>query len=379
MRPALRPVAFAFVSFGLFAGMFAVAAVDIEHSFNLSDGGLGLVLAAGILAATVVAMVGGVITDRFGARAVLARCMFVWAVLIVIEMCAPSLAVFAPAFALGTAIGGLADVVMNVIAADALAATPGRLVRFHGLFNAGTILGAIVTGVSVRVGLSWRGAWGVAAVAFVITGVFTWRSDIPEPPHEDHPSMWRAVAGLRNEGLVVLAAVCGASAMVEGGIATWGVLYLRAHLGLGVLAGVGAYVLGASFATLARIGGGPIVGALGPRRSIMTGGGLAAGGLAAEALVRAPVVAAAGLAIAAVGISVVWPTLVAVVNNEARHPTLAIGGVTAAGYLGMVIGPPLVGLLSNVFGLRVGLIALAGVAVFVACTPAHVRARTSVT
>ena len=358
--------------------MFAVAAVDIERSFGLSDAGLGFLLAAGILTATAVAMVGGVITDRYGARSVLARCLIVWGALVVLEGVAPSLAVFAPAFALATAIGGLADVVMNVLAADALAETPGRLVRFHGLFNAGTIVGAIVAGVAVRVGLSWRGAWIVGACAFVATGFYVWRTDMPEPPHEDHPSMWRAVAGLRNEGLLVLAAVFGASAMVEGGVATWGVLYLRAHLGLGVLAGVGAYVLGAAFATLARIGGGPIVGALGPRRSIMIGAGLSAAGLTVEALVHTPAVAAAGLAVAAVGISVVWPTLVAVVNNEARHPTLAIGGVTASGYLGMVIGPPVVGLLSSAFGLSVGLIVLAAVALFVACTPAHVRARADV-
>ena len=56
--------------------------------------------------------------------------------------------------------------------------------------------------------------------------------------------MFRALIGLRHEGLTVLALVFAASAMVEGGIATWGVLYLRAHVGLGVLAGVGAYVVG---------------------------------------------------------------------------------------------------------------------------------------
>ena len=41
--------------------------------------------------------------------------------------------------------------------------------------------------------------------------------------------------------------------------------------------------------------------------------------------------------------------LIADVSNEARHPALAIGGVTAAGYLGMVIGPALVGILSGLF------------------------------
>ena len=187
--------------------------------------------------------------------------------------------------------------------------------------------------------------------------------------------MVRAVAGLRHEGLLVLASVFGAAAMIEGGIATWGILYLRAHLGLGVLAGVSAYVVGESLATLARIGGGPIVRTLGTRRAVTLGGLLAALGIGTEALCGNAAVAAAGLAVAAVGISVVWPLLLADVNNEARHPALAIGGVTACGYLGMVAGPPLVGLVSSAFGLRTGLMVLAAIAMFVALTPAHVRAR----
>jgi MFS family permease len=186
--------------------------------------------------------------------------------------------------------------------------------------------------------------------------------------------MIRAVAGLRHEGLLVLASVFGAAAMIEGGIATWGILYLRAHLGLGVLAGVSAYVAGESLATLARIGSGPIVGALGSRRAIRLGGLLAAFGIATEALCGNAAIAATGLAVSAVGISVVWPLLLADVNNEARHPALAIGGVTACGYLGMVAGPPLVGLLSSAFGLRTGLLVLAAIALFVALTPAHIRA-----
>jgi hypothetical protein len=173
--------------------------------------------------------------------------------------------------------------------------------------------------------------------------------------------------------LVVVATVFGAAAMIEGGIATWGVLYLRDHLDVGVLAGVSAYAIGETLATLTRTVGGPVVGALGSRRAILIGGTFAAGGIATEALCGVTPIAAAGLACAAVGISVVWPLLLADVNNQARHPPLAIGGVTACGYLGMVAGPPLVGLLSSAFGLQTGLLVLAGIAVFVALTPARVR------
>jgi MFS family permease len=369
----LRPVVASFVAFGFFAGAWAVATVDIERTFHLSDTGLGAVLAAGIIAATAVAAIGGAITDRWGAGPSLTRALVVWGALLALEAAAPHLVLFVLALVMAMAAGGLVDVVMNIVAADALAHDAGRLVRFHGLFNGGCVAGAAVTGVALRFGASWRVVWVGVAIVGVATGIVTRRARLPEPERFDHPSMWRALAGLRHEGLLVLALVFAAAAMVEGGIATWGILYLRGHLGLGVLAGVSAYVVGEGLATFARLGGGPMVGALGTRRAVVIGGTLAAAGIATEALCGAAGVAAAGLAAAAVGISVVWPLLLADVNNEARHPALAIGGVTACGYLGMVAGPPLVGTLSGLFGLKTGLLVLAAIALCVALVPAHVR------
>jgi MFS family permease len=369
----LRPVAVAFVVFGVLGGAWAVAPVDIERTFGLSDAGLGLLLAGGIIGATAVAAFGGAITDRWGAGRTLARALVLWGVLLAAEAFAPHLVVFVPALIAAMAAGGLVDVVMNISAADALAEDAGKLVRFHGLWNAGCVLGAAACGVVLRVGLSWRVMWFGVAIAGIATGLVTRRARVPEPERFDHPSMWRALLGLRHEGLVVLALVFAASAMVEGGVATWGVLYLRGHLGLGVLAGVSAYVVGETLATATRFGGRPVIAALGTRRAVVLGASLAAAGIATEALCGVAAIAAAGLAAAAVGISVVWPLLLADVNNEARHPALAIGGVTACGYLGMVAGPPLVGTLSALFGLRMGLLVLAAIALFVAIVPAHVR------
>src|SRR5437764_4919800 len=78
VRSSLRPVASGFVVFGFFAGAFAVAAIDIERSFGLSDTGLGLLQGTGILAGTCVAAVGGIIIDRWGAGVTFARTLVVW-------------------------------------------------------------------------------------------------------------------------------------------------------------------------------------------------------------------------------------------------------------------------------------------------------------
>lgn len=362
--------------FGFFAGAFAVAAIDIERSFDLSDTGLGLLQGTGIFAGTCIAAVGGIIIDRWGAGVTFARTLIVWGSMIAVQAFAPHLGLFAPAFTLTIAAGGLIDVVINVTAADALAHEPAQLVRFHALWNGACVFGAIVTGVVLRLGASWRVVWAGLAVVAIVDALVTYRARIPEPARGEHPSMIRALIGLRHEGLTVLALVFAASAMVEGGIATWGVLYLRAHVGLGVLAGVGAFVVGNGLATVTRLGSGGVVRRLGTRHTVVLGAAIAAGGVATLVLSPVPFIAAAGLAAASLGISVVWPLLIADVSNEATHPALAIGGVTAAGYLGMVAGPPIVGTVSGAFGRPTGLMVLAVIALFVAITPAHVRANT---
>jgi hypothetical protein len=369
----LRPVVGAFLVIGSFAGAWAVAVIDVQRSFGLSDAELGLVLAVGIVLAAASNAVGGALTDRWGAGVALTRSLAIWSLLLVAVALAPVLGVFAVAFALATAAGGFVDVVMNVVAAAALSETPGRLLRFHGLFNLGALLGAAATGIALELDVSWRAVWVGIAVLGLLLAVMSRAATLPSLPHVDHPSLLRALAGLRHEGLTVLALVFAAGAMVEGGIATWGVLYLRGHLGVGVIAGVGAYVVGQGLSTITRMGAGPAVGKLGTRRGVALGGGLAAIGITLEALTSSAAVGATGLALACVGITVVWPLLLADVNNEARHPALAIGGVTAAGYLGMVAGPPIVGILSGIFDLSTGLLVLAAAAVFVAVTPAHVR------
>jgi MFS family permease len=359
--------------FGSFWGAWAVATVDVKDTFHLSDGGLGVLLAVGVSAAAGLNALGGALSDRWGTAKALARALLVWGALLACEAVSPVLGLFAVAFVLATAAGGLVDVVMNVASAAAYAAEPGKLVRFHGLFNLGALAGALLTGAVLEAGTSWRVAWVFIACFAIVLGVLTLGARVPRAAPTGHQSLVRALMSLRHEGLALLATVFGASAMVEGGISTWGVLFLRSRLGVSVAGGVGAFVVGTALATIARIGGGPVFGRLGTRRAVFIGAGLAAAGLAVEALARQPVLAAGGLAAATVGISVVWPLLIAEANNEAIHPAIAIGGVTAAGYLGMVAGPPIVGFVSGALGLRAGLLVLAATALFVSLTPARVK------
>lgn len=372
MRSPLRPVAATFVCFGAFWGVWAVSAVDVEDALGLGHGGFGALLAVALAASAVVNALGGTLVERWGTSAAISRSLTAWAVLLALGAAAPHPLLLAAGFTGIVAVGGFVDVAINVPPAALLAGEPGRLVRFHGFFNGGAAIGAALTGVAATGGLSWRWLW--LAVACVALGLAAWsaRAELPAGGPGERQQLLHGLRTIRAEHLVLLAAVFACGAMVEGGIDTWGVLFLRDRLDVGVAVGAVAATAGQAVAALARGTLGPAVGSLGSARGVAAGAGLAATGLTVLAVAPAGV-APLGLVAAVAGIAVCWPLLLAQGTAGRARPGAVVGGMTAIGYLGFVVGPPVVGWVAGVVGLRWGLLVLAGTAAFVAVAPSSRR------
>ena len=82
----------------------------------------------------------------------------------------------------------------------------------------------------------------------------------------------------------MLLAVFALAEVTEGGVDTWGVLYLRNHLATGVLFGAGAYVVGQLMAVTTRGAGGPLLGGCRARHRPDRGGCVAGAGILLESL-----------------------------------------------------------------------------------------------
>jgi len=369
VRGSLRPVAAGFACFGFFWGAWAVSASDIKASLGVSDGSFGLLLSVALLGAAATNAVAGSLAERWGTQTGLSRSLAGWGLLLAIGAAVHPPLAFGALMVGVIALGGAVDVVMNIAATAALGQQPGRLVRFHALFNAGVVAGALTVGVLLRSGVSWRWIWLATALAAFVLAQRCRRVPIPAGAVGQRRRLLEAIATVRREGLVLLAVVFATSAMVEGGIDTWGVLFLREELASGLLVGTAAFVVGQLVATSARLSLGPAAGSLGARRGVGVGAGLAAGGLALMASAGPVGMAAAGLVMATAGISLCWPLLLAHASAHRDRPALVVGGVTSVGYLGFVLGPAVVGWLSDTLGLQAGLLALAGAAAFVAIAP----------
>jgi MFS family permease len=401
MGETLRPVRATFVAFGIFWGTWAVAATNIEHNLHLSTGRLGLLLSVSIGAGGVAAAVSGGLAERWGTARFMSRTLVGWGVVLLASAGVGGGAPFVITFVLSMMTAGLVDMAMNAAAAEGVAGDAGRMMRFHAFFNAGALVGAATTGGLLRAGVSWRWAWAAVAVAGLALAAVTRTALLPgaidhragadgvvrsegvlrDPAPKERAGWLRSLAAIRSQHLVVLAAVFAITAMVEGGIDTWGVLYLRTHLAAGVLLGAGAYCIGQAIAVTTRGGAGGRIGRIGPRWGLVIGATVAAGGLALEAGSHHAATAALGLALAAGGISLCWPLVMAVasrvalasdparspgpgaaVRGDSISPAALVGALTATGYVGWVAGPAVVGWVADTAGLSTGLFLLSGLA-----------------
>ena len=182
----------------------------------------------------------------------------------------------------------------------------------------------------IHAGVSWRWVWPGIAVWGLGVGVWALVTD---------PGTALQSGGRRRRGrtsrtdircgacagtaCLFLLAVFALAEITEGGVDTWGVLYLRNHLATGVLLGAGAYIVGQVVAATTRGAGGHLLGRLSTRRALITGGCVAGAGILLESLTSVSGVAALGLALGAGGASLFWPLVMSTVSRMASQAAAA--------------------------------------------------------
>jgi MFS family permease len=174
---------------------------------------------------------------------------------------------------------------------------------------------------------------------------------------------------IRIERALLLIGLVGAAAfVVEGGIESWSALFLERQLHAEpAVSGLGPGVFGASMA-LGRFYGQAT--RLSDRALLAGGASVAVAGCVLAALAPNAPLALIGFALGGAGISLNAPI---VFGTAGRVSASAVASVTTLGYVGLLIGPPLVGGAAQAISLRGSFIALAAVAAAVAVTATRLR------
>lgn len=330
---------------------------ELKSSLGLSNVQFGIAVAAYPLGALAAGTLGGVLLARWGsARVAWVATVLLSANLVLIGF-AQNVWMLGAAFALGGALDACADVAENAqgLRVERLF---GRSVlnSMHGLWSVGAVLGGIMGAAAI--GLQVPAGWHLAAVAvaFIALAVTASRS-LMQGPDEHSLEPGTARPALRAPAIRTLLALgiiaAGANIMEDVG-ATWSGLYLTTDLGgAAAIASFGFVALQAS-QTLGRFLGDGFVTRFGDRTVARVGA--ATGGLAMTAALLLPnvVTTIAALAVVGLGIGTLIPGTIRTAEAlPGVSPGVGIAWVATTMRVALLVSPPLIGALADLFSLRV--------------------------
>ena len=368
MTPARAAVSVVFFLNGAALSSLYARLPALQADLALVDAELGALLLATAVGLLLTQPPAAAVAARYGSAPVTRASALALAAVLPLPALAPTPLALGAALGLLGACNGALDVAMNAQGIAVERQSPRRVyASFHAALSFGAVAGAAGAGAIAAVGVSpalHLAALGVTlAGAAHLAGRRLLSDAAPEGPAFTAPS--RALAAL---GVVAFCCL-----LAEGAVFDWSAVYLRSTLQAGeamAAAGLAAFSLTMG---LGRLTGDRLADRLGPV-ALARGGAALAGSSFAVALVAAsPAAAIAGFALLGAGLAAIFPLALAAAAARTPHaPTApAIAAVSTTGYLGLVCGPPTIGLLSGLVGL-VGalgvLVALCGVVVLLADT-----------
>jgi len=391
LRCARAGVALLFLTNGALFANILPRYPEIKAALGLDAAAYGLAIAAFPAGAIVAGLAAAMFVRRFGSARVAVGATLVTAAGILVAGFSPSVLLFA----FGLFIGGAADAITDVAQnAHALRVQRGYgrsiINSCHATWSLGAVLGGSMAAGAIAIGLPVGIHLVVSAALFGVVSLIALRLCLPGLDRETDED---AVAGgseiggaLRRIGaktvivIVALVLISIAGALVEDAGMSWATLYLATSLEApAALAAVGYIALvGAQF--IGRMVGDGLTDRFGQRAVAVTGGLIASIGMGLALAFPTIPGTIIGFAAAGYGVATLIPAAMQVADDL---PGLKHGaGLTIVSWLlrlGFLLSPPVVGIVADNAGLRVGLLVvpIAGVVAVLCAWALAGRSRTA--
>ncbi len=356
-RKRLAVAAYYFVPGAVFAS-WASRIPDVKHMLGLSNGQLGTVLFAIPIGQLLMMAFSGVLVNKFGSKKMLVLSEVLYAAVLV--GIGGSSSVFHLILAL-VGFGMMANL-MNIATntqACLVEKMYGRNIMssFHGLWSlggfAGGIIGAIFANTILPIEVHF-GAILVMSLAIVAAGFRYLVNDATEQAEEeDVPKFsFKTIDPV----LFLLGLMGFAGMFCEGTVYDWSSVYFssvvkpdEAFIRAGYVAGMGAMTLGRFLAD-------GFVTKYGPSRVLKTCGALILVGLWLAAALPYLIPATLGFLLVGFGISSSVPICYSIAGKLGTiKASIAITIVSSISFFGFLVGPPVIGWLSEATNLRIAL------------------------
>lgn len=283
-------------------------------------------------------------------------------------------------FILGGSLTGITDVAMNISgAANERAVGKPIMPVFHAFFSLGTVAGAGLGGLCelLGIGLGWQ-ATAVAAVT-VVLGVVVHRHLPDDVQDEDHEpvTLRERLAVWKDPRTLLLGLLVLGMSLTEGSANDWLALTMVDGHGFSNEGGAFMLALFLSAMTAGRLLGVKLLERFGRVPVLRATATMAAIGLLLVIFADHPALVIGGVVLWGVGASLGFPVGMSAASDEPRLAAARVGTVSAIGYIAFLAGPPLLGLLGDLIGLRLALLAVLAFVLLSLLTSHVARERTA--
>ncbi|HEV7330558.1 MAG TPA: MFS transporter [Flavisolibacter sp.] len=337
---------------GLCFATWASRIPTIQQQLALSESMLGVVLFAIPVGSLLSLLFSGGLVTRYGSKKVATNALLLYSLFLPLIGLSDSLVLLILALVLFGMAGNIANIAINTQAVLVEAKFEKNIMAsFHGLWSLAGFLAAGVGSYMMGSGILPLMHFIIIATVLVAGVAISFHYLLPD---EKQPAVATKGFVKPDRFLLTLGVIAFCCMICEGAMFDWSGIYFQKIIGADkdwVGAGYTAFM---SAMATGRFVADWVANRLGFRRTIVFSGLFIATGLLISVLAPYLVSAIVGFMLVGIGVSAVVPLVYSEAGKSTGTATgKALTAVSSIGFLGFLMGPPLIGVLAGAFNLRI--------------------------
>lgn len=347
-------VALTYFCMGFSFSSWASRIPDIKTALHLSDGALGSILFALPVGQLLMMPVSGRLVTRFGSHKTILFAIPAYTIcLINLGLVSAGWQLAIALFMFGLA-GNLCNISINTqgVSAEKLYGRP-IMASFHGGWSLAGFAGALIGLVMINLKVPPR--WHFITTLIIVWIIFRLNYNflVRTKPASTDNNPGRRFFSKPDMILLQLGIICFCSMASEGAMFDWSGVYfkdvVKVKPSLIVLGYTSFMIMMASGRFLAD----SIIARIGRKKLLQISGILISGGLFISVLFPYLLTCTLAFMLVGIGVSSIVPTVYSTAGKYGRVPPgIALATVSSVGFLGFLMGPPLIGHIAEIAGLR---------------------------
>ncbi len=343
-----------FLNLGLVIGCWGVHIPSVKGRYALNEQTLAVALLSMSVGSLLTLAIAGRVVGRLGARITTVVAGWGFCLALALSLVLPAYWALLPLMVVFGASESVFDVAINA-EGTTLEIMSGRAVMsgFHGMFSLGAMGGAALSAALLKAGIPAAVQLGAVAAIVAVSIFFSSRGMLEVHPVGDGS---QANFAWPKGTLLLIGMLICFGMLAEGVMYNWSVLYVQQELHSPQERAALAYVAFAGATAAMRFAGDSVRTRVSERTMLLAGPSVAAVAMLVVLLAAKPWVAMVGFAIVGAGLATVVPILY---NAATRVPGVsraaAIASVSSIGYVGFMLGPPIIGAVAHATTLTIAM------------------------